>query len=105
MLRQTANPERYKGDPNHPAALKEVYSKLQAFHPDRIAVLVEACQTLLDNVVRWVGGPQGQQNMSRWSGVCVCGGGGGGGVRVSHCSFGAFVCFGLGRSKVCLNAF
>ncbi|XP_076458135.1 uncharacterized protein LOC143291888 isoform X2 [Babylonia areolata] len=53
MLRQTSNPERYKGDPQLPAALREVFSKVQAFLPDRVPVLVEACQTLLDNIHRY----------------------------------------------------
>ena len=34
-------------------ALKEVYAKIQSFLPDRTSVLVESCQGLLNNLVRY----------------------------------------------------
>ncbi|XP_076463738.1 uncharacterized protein LOC143295903 [Babylonia areolata] len=53
MIKQSTNPDRYKDDPKHPAALKEAFAKMQAFLPDRMSVLTESCQGLLDNVVRY----------------------------------------------------
>ncbi|KAL8612470.1 hypothetical protein ACOMHN_058598 [Nucella lapillus] len=53
MIRQAANPERYKGDPQHLAALREVFGKVQAFLPARVAVLLQTCQAILDNLTRY----------------------------------------------------
>ena len=53
MIKQSANPDRYKADPKYPAALKEVYAKIQSFLPDKTSVLVESCQGLLNNLVRY----------------------------------------------------
>ncbi|XP_070184589.1 CAP-Gly domain-containing linker protein 1-like isoform X2 [Littorina saxatilis] len=53
MIKQAANPDRYKQDPKHPAALKEVWAKIQTFLPDRVSVLVESCQGMFNNLVRY----------------------------------------------------
>lgn len=63
LVKQSANPQRYKDDAKHPAALKEIYARVMTFLPDRLTPLIDACQGLLDNLSRlvdragtWTGG-------------------------------------------------
>ncbi|KAK7483781.1 hypothetical protein BaRGS_00024997 [Batillaria attramentaria] len=53
MIKQAANPQRYNKDPKFPAALKEVYTKVQTFLPHKISGMVESCQGLLNSLVRY----------------------------------------------------
>ncbi|XP_025110321.1 uncharacterized protein LOC112573870 isoform X2 [Pomacea canaliculata] len=53
LIKQSVNPQRYKDDAKHPAALKEIYARVMTFLPDRLTPLIDACQGLLDNLSRY----------------------------------------------------